>query len=143
ARKAFQIVFRLRRADGQYRWILDNGAPRYLENEFAGYIGSCVDITDQKRIEEELRSNHAQLLDSQRLANVGSWELDIAKRTTRWSEEWYRIFELPRDARAELQTFLNCIHAKDRAMVQEAETRAASADAPFEMEFRIIRPSGE
>ena len=106
ARQAFQIVFRLRRADGKYRWVLDHGAPRYLESEFAGYIGSCVDITDQKRVEEELRSNQVQLLDSQRLANVGSWELDIATGTTRWSEEWYRIFELPKDVRADFQTFL-------------------------------------
>ncbi len=122
ARHAFQIVFRLRRFDGEYRWILDNGTPRYSEGEFAGYIGSCVDITDQKQIEEQLRSNEAQLMDSQRLANVGSWEVDIATRTTRWSDEWYRIFELPRDARADFETFLCCVHPKDRGIVLEAET---------------------
>ncbi|HVE17268.1 MAG TPA: PAS domain-containing protein, partial [Chthoniobacterales bacterium] len=143
ARRAFQIVFRLRRADGEYRWVLDNGTPRHRDGEFLGYIGSCVDITDQKRVEEDLRSSHAQLKDSQRLANVGSWELDIAARTTRWSDEWYRIFELPRNVPGDLETFLSRVHPNDRAIVIEAETRALSARAPFVVDFRIVRPSGE
>ena len=115
------MEYRLRRADGEYRWVLDNGTPRYREGEFAGYIGSCIDITEQKRVEEQLRSNQAQLMDSQRLAKVGSWELDIATRSTRWSDEWYRIFGLPRDARPDFQTFLSCVHPKDRGVILEAE----------------------
>ena len=46
----------LRRRDGEYRWILDRGTPRYTpDGTFAGYIGSCVDITDRKRMEADLR----------------------------------------------------------------------------------------
>ena len=94
-------------------------------------------------MEAQLRSNQAQLVDSQRLATVGSWELDIATRTTRWSDEWYRIFGLPRDARPDFETFLSRVHPKDRWIVLEAERKAQSSDAPFGEEFRIIRPSGE
>jgi PAS domain S-box-containing protein len=51
----FTMEYRLRRFDGQYRWILDNGAPRYGDNgEFLGYIGSCIDIHSQKLLNEEL-----------------------------------------------------------------------------------------
>ena len=39
-RRSFQMEYRLRRADGEYRWILDNGTPCYRGGEFAGYIGS-------------------------------------------------------------------------------------------------------
>jgi PAS domain S-box-containing protein len=46
ARRSFQMEYRLRRADGEYRWVLDNGTPRHHEGEFAGYIGSCIDITE-------------------------------------------------------------------------------------------------
>jgi PAS domain S-box-containing protein len=53
ARRAFQMEYRLRRADGEYRWILDSGSPRYRESEFAGYIGSCIDVTEAKRSQEE------------------------------------------------------------------------------------------
>jgi PAS domain S-box-containing protein len=48
-RRAFRMEYRLRRADGRYRWILDHGVPRYASGgEFAGYIGSCVDITEMR-----------------------------------------------------------------------------------------------
>ena len=56
ARRVFEMEYRLRRRDGEYRWILDRGTPRYTpDGSFAGYIGSCVDITDRKHMEGELR----------------------------------------------------------------------------------------
>lgn len=48
AREAFTMIYRLRRHDGEYRDILDNGAPFYRGDEFSGYFGSCIDITDQR-----------------------------------------------------------------------------------------------
>jgi PAS domain S-box-containing protein len=143
ARRSFQMEYRIQGADGEYRWFLDNGTPRYREGDFVGYIGSCVDITWQKGVEEQLRSNQVQLIDSQRLAKVGSWDLDVATRKTRWSDEWYRIFGLPRDVRADHQTFLDCVHPKDREAVLEAEMRSRTAVSPFSLEFRIVRPDGE
>ena len=50
----FQIEYRLKRGDGSYRWILDSGAPRYEEGGFAGYIGSCIDITEKRDIQKDL-----------------------------------------------------------------------------------------
>jgi len=55
-RELFEMEYRLRRRDGEYRWILDRGTPRYTpDGTFAGYIGSCVDITERKQMEVELR----------------------------------------------------------------------------------------
>src|SRR5690606_1116704 len=52
ARKELTMEYRLRRHDGEYRWVYDHGAPMHNENgQFTGYIGSCVDISDQKQIE--------------------------------------------------------------------------------------------
>lgn len=54
-RRTFEMEYRLRRADGQYRWLLDRGTPRWEQDgRFAGYIGSCVDITDRKDLESRL-----------------------------------------------------------------------------------------
>jgi two-component system cell cycle sensor histidine kinase/response regulator CckA len=54
ARRNFQMEYRLHRADGEYRWVLDIGAPRFSpESIFVGYIGSCVDITELRRTQEE------------------------------------------------------------------------------------------
>jgi PAS domain S-box-containing protein len=57
ARRDFQMEYRLRRADGEYRSVLDNGIPRFAPSgAFAGYIGSAIDITDLKRIQQEALS---------------------------------------------------------------------------------------
>ncbi|MBP5972589.1 PAS domain S-box protein [Brasilonema sp. CT11] len=56
ARQEFQIEYRLRRFDGEYRWILNIGVPRFTsEGEFLGYIGSCVDIEDRKQAEAQIQ----------------------------------------------------------------------------------------
>jgi PAS domain S-box-containing protein len=55
ARRPFRMHYRLRRADGVYRWLLDTGVPRYLPSgQFAGYIGSCLDVTELKEVRDEL-----------------------------------------------------------------------------------------
>ena len=62
ARQAFRMQYRLRRHDGEYRWIVDIGVPRIdSKSKFEGYIGSCIDITDQKRVEEAMRDNQHEL----------------------------------------------------------------------------------
>jgi diguanylate cyclase (GGDEF)-like protein/PAS domain S-box-containing protein len=57
AQRPFSMEYRLRRYDGEYRWILDIGRPFFdPEGQFAGYIGSCFDITDKKLAEEQIRT---------------------------------------------------------------------------------------
>jgi PAS domain S-box-containing protein len=59
ARRQFRAVFRLRRADGEYRWVLCTGVPRSAPDDtFSGYTGSCLDITELKRTEEEALARH-------------------------------------------------------------------------------------
>lgn len=54
-RENFQIAYRLRRHDGEYRWFVDEGAPRYnSKEEFVGYIGHCLDITQLKEAQNEI-----------------------------------------------------------------------------------------
>jgi PAS domain S-box-containing protein len=55
ARSEFTMEYRLRRYDGEYRWIVDRGVPRFESGgTFLGYIGSCVDVTDRKLLEQAL-----------------------------------------------------------------------------------------
>ena len=61
-KESFRIEYRLRRADGVYRWVLDCGAPRFSsDGEFLGFIGSCLDITERKESEDELQKAHQEL----------------------------------------------------------------------------------
>jgi PAS domain S-box-containing protein len=64
-RSPFTMEYRVRRHDGEYRWLLDKGTPRFAsDGTFLGYIGSATDITERKRAEERLRVQHtvAQIL---------------------------------------------------------------------------------
>jgi PAS domain S-box-containing protein len=62
ARAPFSMDLRLRRRDGQYRWMLDNGVPRFgADGTAIGYVGSCVDIHERKELEESLAERTQQL----------------------------------------------------------------------------------
>jgi PAS domain S-box-containing protein len=64
-RESFRMQFRLRRRDGEYRWVLDIGVPRLnLDGSFSGYIGSCMDITDHKLAEEALANMGRKLIEA-------------------------------------------------------------------------------
>jgi PAS domain S-box-containing protein len=62
----FQMQYRLRRYDGEFRWIVDTGVPRFDEaGSFAGFIGSCIDITDRKLSEEAVADLERRILSAQ------------------------------------------------------------------------------
>ena len=64
-RESFRMEYRLQRADGEYRWVLDTGVPRLgSDGALLGYIGSCLDITERRQAEEALRTNDAALRQS-------------------------------------------------------------------------------
>ena len=66
AHEKFTIEYRLQRYDGEYRWVLDLGVPRFNQDgSFAGYIGSCVDVTDRKLAEEALSGVNSKLIEAQ------------------------------------------------------------------------------
>jgi PAS domain S-box-containing protein len=82
ARKPFRMEYRLKRADGEYRWVMESGIPRYTPGEeFAGYIGSNIDITDLKRAEAERQRLHqleADLAHINRVSMMGELAASLA-----------------------------------------------------------------
>jgi PAS domain S-box-containing protein len=65
-REDFRMEYRLRRHDGEYRWILDIGVPKFNpDRSFAGYIGSCLDVTERKLAEEALSNVSSRLIEAQ------------------------------------------------------------------------------
>jgi PAS domain S-box-containing protein len=78
-RVPFRMEYRLRRFDGEYRWMLDTGEPRWESpGVFAGYIGSCLDLTDRKQAELALQETHAELSRVSRLTALGEFAASVA-----------------------------------------------------------------
>jgi PAS domain S-box-containing protein len=71
ARRPFRIECRMKRADGQYRWVLNTGIPRFVDRIFVGHIGTVVDTTD-------LKLSHEQMLVTQKMESLGALAAGIA-----------------------------------------------------------------
>ena len=95
-RKEFQIEYRLKRHDGEYRWISDSAVPRFgTDGIFEGFIGSCMDIQDQKLFSEELEN---QVKDRTQKLNLANQELEGKNDKLQKSEERYlRMVESVKD----------------------------------------------
>jgi PAS domain S-box-containing protein len=91
---------------------------------------------------ERLRASEVQLKDAQRLIKVGSWEFHVETNISCWSDENRRILGVPDDAPANLWTFINCVHPKDREKVLASARSVLSTGEAGELQYRIIRPDG-
>jgi PAS domain S-box-containing protein len=76
-REKFSMEYRLRRFDGEYRWILDIGVPRFDQDaSFVGYMGIAVDVTDRKLVEGTLRESEERFLELAEQSRTTHWEVD-------------------------------------------------------------------
>ena len=117
----------------------------YLFHEGKEYHCAFVrNITERKRVEALLQEREAGLLAAQELAHLGSWEWDIQTGVERWSAEQYRIFGYaPNSIEATYDLFKQALHIEDRAKVLAAVEASFDEKAPYNVECRIVHPSGE
>jgi PAS domain S-box-containing protein len=150
--KPHENEVRSRRADGQYRWQLDRGAPlRDEDGSIVKWYGVTTDIEDRKRAEEalgflsrDLQESKAKLEEAQRITHVGYWEWDILTDRVYWSDETYRIYGLrPQERPIDLATVREKIHPDDWGVVFRALEEALSGGARYNAECRVFRPTGE
>jgi len=144
-REEFRLEYRLRRHDGEYRWVLDIGVPRFDQHSsFIGYIGCGVDVTERKHAEEALRESEAYLSEAQRLTHTGSGAWQVPGGDALYlSDEWYRIYGF--DSKAGLSVWndrLQRMHPEDRAKVEETKDRAIRGKSDYEVDHRILLPDG-
>ncbi|MFA6038805.1 MAG: PAS domain S-box protein [Candidatus Peribacteraceae bacterium] len=141
--KAYEAKYRFRRAsDGMYRWHLVRGLPlRNGKGKVVKWVGTFTDIHDIKETEEALRESERRLARTQKIARLGSWELDLVKGTLAWSDEVYRLFNLPPHTfEATYEKFLKMVHPDDRKAVDDAYTGSLREGRDtYEIEHRIVR----
>jgi diguanylate cyclase (GGDEF)-like protein/PAS domain S-box-containing protein len=112
------------------------GRPRH-------FIGQVQDISQRKRYEMSLQEDRLALDEAQRIAQIGSWSWDTRSGEVTWSPQLYRLFGRdPESGPALDRELLRYVHPEDldRARLQYADQLAEGA--PFELDFRIVRPDG-
>lgn len=131
-----------RRSDFEFttvagRAVKSNFVPlRGPDGKVTRIFGISVDLTDLRRMAERLN-------EAQRIAKVGSWELDIVRDELVWSDEIFRIFEIDRDRwGASYESFLEAVHPDDRETVNAAYTASLAARTPYEIVHRLKMADG-
>jgi diguanylate cyclase (GGDEF)-like protein/PAS domain S-box-containing protein len=109
------------------------------------HLGLAVarDISERKAIEQALRHSEGMLNEAQRIAHVGSWDVDMVNDKLTWSDELFRIWEIDKTSfKADFAAFLDTVHPDDRARVQQAYDEAVTKHELYEVEHRLLFPDG-
>lgn len=114
------------------------------------------DVTDRRRKEQQLRASHARLReltrrleqettrlkDAQAVAHIGSGEMDLRSEHLTWSDEIYRIFEVPPGGLDRYEDLLARIHPDDREATDRAYRKSVESHVPYSIVHRIVMPDG-
>jgi diguanylate cyclase (GGDEF)-like protein/PAS domain S-box-containing protein len=133
-----------RGADGEWRWHLWNdralfdGRGRPVEFQSVG-----VDVTERRRAEALLRAREERLTQALEAARAGAWEWQVSSGRAIWSEGNYRLLGLePGSVEACYRSWIERVHAEDRAAVERRVAEAVATRSDLNIEFRVIWPDG-
>ena len=142
----YQADIRVKLPDGSSKWLSDTSLPFADEKtgKIIGARGILMDITERKLSEEQLQKSEALLNEAQRIAHIGSWELNLVANTLYWSDEIYRIFDISPDTfGANYEAFLEAIHPEDREMVNSAYKDSIKNNTPYNITHRLLLRDGQ
>jgi diguanylate cyclase (GGDEF)-like protein/PAS domain S-box-containing protein len=119
-------------------WHLIHGRRRPGETSQRGPLDRRLGAAEQA-----LQKIEQRLAESQRLAHLGSWELDLVDNTLWWSEEVYRIFEIePSQSRTSYEAFMEIVHPDDRDLVDRGYRESVTNRTPYNLIHRLLMSDG-
>jgi PAS domain S-box-containing protein len=132
----FHFEYRIRRADGNYRWILDSGSPIFDKNDvFEGFIGSVVDIDNRKLAEDAVRESEKrfrQLADS--MPQI-VWTANADGYVEYYNKQWYLL--IGEENQFGDESFMAHVHPDDRVRCLESWHEVVRTGEQLEIEFRF------
>lgn len=142
---AYTCEYRLRCRDGAWKWVLGRGivVRRSEDGKPLRMIGTLTDIHELKQLNQELTQSRAELQEAQRIAQTGSWQLDLATDRVAWSPELYRIFGLSPDMpppNYSEQARLFTPESWDR--LQDAILDTKTAGTSYKLELEVVKTDG-
>ncbi len=142
--------FRAIRPDGGIRWMETRCRHFYDDSgSLQRSVGVAMDITERKQNEielgnalERLTENNHRLSLAQRAAKFGVWERNPAAQKDWWSDEYYDLYALSRDAESSWENWLASIEPEDRERVNREARTSFEQGRDIHLEFRVRRPDG-
>jgi len=142
ARQSFHAEYRLRRHDGEYRWILESSVPRFTSSGlFEGYIGCGVDVTEVRRAEKEIALANERLHLALEAGKAEVWDPEINTGKSMKLENHHALFG-PSAGPHILQGAWNRVHLGDLAGLRQSMEIAQRDRTGFSQDFRVICPDG-
>lgn len=125
-------------------WVRQKAELRFApDGKPLSAVGIVQDITERKQTEDALRASTDSMNDAQRIAKLGSWNLDLVNGQLNWSDEIFRLFEIePTRFGATYEAFLAAIHPQDRDGVNRAYTESLVNRTPYEVTHRLLMADG-
>jgi PAS domain S-box-containing protein len=141
----YDLKLRLETADATVKWVRVIGMPVYDDTgtEITAVRGIIQDITERKEREQELARQQNFLKQTQEVAHVGGWEVDMQTESLQWTDEVYRIHGEPLDYQPTVEDAISFYHPDDRDTLRDAFERVTANGEPFDLELRIVRSTGE
>ena len=136
----FETEFRLLFPGGMIKHVHGFGHCLKREGGKHEFIGALMDITERKRVQDDLRRSEAFLAEAQRLSRTGSFSWHVETGTITWSQELYRIFGFDPGVRPTLDLIRTRVHPEDIASFDEEVGRLLGHGGDFEYEHRLQMP---
>jgi PAS domain S-box-containing protein len=142
-------------SEADLRIVLPDGRTKHLHTiahpvmdtsgQIVEVVGTTMDVTERKRIEDSLRRSESHLAEAQKLTHTGSWVWRVPDRNAvHLSEEWYRIYGFdPTEGAPAWEKRLERVHPEDRLKWKGTIERAIVEKADYDLEFRILFPNGK
>ena len=142
-REKFSMEYRIKRYDGEYRWIIDEGCPRYnSKDEFIGYIGHCLDFTERKYIEEALKESENKFREMTDLLPQIVFETDIKGNLSYVNIQAYKILGYPEEDSMIGKSTLDFYTTESRIKAMENIKKRLLGQLQGSHEYNMIRKDG-
>jgi PAS domain S-box-containing protein len=141
-------------SEAEYRIVLPDERIKRLQTiahpvkdasgQIVEIIGTTMDVTERKRVEDSLRRSESHLAEAQKLTHTGSWAWRSTNRNAvHLSGEWYRIYGFdPTEGAPTWEKYFERVHPEDRLELKNTIELAIVEKADYDMEFRILLPNG-
>jgi diguanylate cyclase (GGDEF)-like protein/PAS domain S-box-containing protein len=133
-----------RRKDGSYVDVLMTASP--ATDEAGSVVGLSViahDITERRAAQRERDASQRRMAEAQRIAHLGSFELDLLTGEMAWSDEQYRILGIDSNMSASAELFFSRTHSDSRPALEKAWAMAIGEGVPFDLMLRINRTDSD